>query len=93
MRINHDGESVLLWLSASDTSNWASRWPCSCLRGKRLFAAFDENGLYDVAVNGGRGEQDCPGDEFNAITADFIKTRLPKEHPCYFVTVGQFKQP
>lgn len=66
-----------LWLSANDTYNWAHKasaaWPCSFLSDKRLFAEFEPNGdLVELAVNGGKGDQDCPADEFNAIVEDFI---------------------
>ena len=93
MRITHDGNSVRLWLSANDTYGWAHKpgasWPCSFLAGKRLRADFDSNGLVDYAVNG-RYAEGMAADEFNAITSDFMRDRLPKEHPCYFVAVGQF---
>ena len=68
-----------LWLSPDDTYNWAHDasarcWPCSFLAGKPLFAEFDQNGdLIDMAIDYGRGDQDCPSDEFNAITSDFLK--------------------
>ena len=66
-----------LWLSAHDTYQWAHKagaaWPCSFLADKPLFAEFDSNSdLVDLAVNYGRGNQDCPSDEFNAITSDFL---------------------
>lgn len=74
----HDDGSKLLWLSADDTWYWANNpgalWPCSFLSGKRLFVKFDANGdLVDLIVNGGRGDQDCPSDELNAMTEDFLK--------------------
>jgi hypothetical protein len=56
-----------------------------------MFAQFDSDGLCDIAVNGGRGDQDVPGNEFNAITADYLRNRLPKDHPIHFVTIGQFE--
>jgi hypothetical protein len=38
-----------------------------------LFAAFERNGdLVDVSIDGGRGKQNVDGNEFNAITADFL---------------------
>jgi hypothetical protein len=69
-----------LWLSENDTYNWAHRdgasWPCSTLSGKRLFAEFDNHGnLVDMAINGGRGDQECDGHEFNAITNDAFAAR------------------
>ena len=69
---------VKLWLSANNTYDWANRagaaWPCSFLADKPLFAEFDSQGdLIDLAINYGQGDQDCPGDEFNAITDDFLR--------------------
>lgn len=76
MKIKKNGTTVQLWLSANDTYNWAERpgerWPCSRLSGKRLFAEFDDGDLIDYAVEGKTGV-DIPGDEFTAITDDFIK--------------------
>ena len=68
--------NVKLWLSTNDTYNWAHRagalWPCSFLSGKRLFAEFDCKGdLIDGTTNGKHG-CNCPSDEFNAITTDFL---------------------
>ncbi len=86
--------SVDLWLDDVDTFSWANKpsdsWPCSTLSGKHLYASFDRNGLNDLRIDG--MESDCPADEFNAITSDFLEKILPTTHPCYYVTVGQFKQ-
>lgn len=76
MRITKDGVTTKLWLSAKNTYNWAHKakalWPCSYLSGKRLFAEFDKQGdLIDVTING-NSDTDCPSDEFNAITTDFL---------------------
>lgn len=83
-------ESVAVWIDARETSDWARRWPCSTLRGKRVRAEFDTNGLLDYAVDGRMGE-DLDSHEFNALTSDFLARKLPTSHPCYFVTVGQFR--
>ncbi len=84
--------SVKVWISARETSAWAwrpgKRWPCSFLAGSRLFAEFDRNGLVDMQIDSGRGDQDCPADEFNALTSDFLRDKLPKTHPAYPVAVG-----
>lgn len=69
---------VKLWLSARDTYDWAhkagAQWPCSFLADRRVFVEFDGRGdLVDVAIDGGRGEQDCPADELNAIAADYLR--------------------
>ena len=86
---------IKLWLSANDTYEWAHRagawWPCSDLSGKRLFAEFDSNGLVDLAVNG--RDAQVTSEEFNAITSDFLRDKLPQDHPAWFVTVGQFTNP
>lgn len=58
------------------------RWPGSELSGKSLFAEFDKRGnLVEVAINGGRGEQDVSGSEFSAITSDFLRAKYGPEHP------------
>jgi len=31
--------------------------------------------------------------EFNAITSDFLREKLSKDHPLYHITVGQFDEP
>ena len=76
MRIEKSEQGTQLWLSANDTYNWAHKsgasWPCSVLSGHRLRAQFDkDNDLIDVTIDG--GSKDCPADEFNAITSDFLK--------------------
>ena len=94
MRFTDQGNGFCLWLSARDTADWARKpgaaWPCSWLSGRRLFVAFDSGGLVDLQVDGGKGDQDCPVDELNAIVADFAGKRLGEGHPCHFVAVGQF---
>ena len=81
-----------LWLSASDTWEWAHRsgahWPCSEVQGLDLYAEFDGNGdLVDLATNGrGSGgwsstHNSIPGDEFRAITSDFLRERYGPDHP------------
>ena len=96
-----DENSISVGLSKRDTYDWATaygdwigcgRWPCSTVSNKRLYADFDASGLVDVSFNSGRGEQDCDGNEFNAIISDFVKAsgKLTESHPCYFVVVEQF---
>lgn len=79
MRINKTDWSTQLWLSANDTYDWANKsggkWPCSVLSGHRLYAEFDkDNNLVDIRIDG-RIQRivNCPVDEFNAITSDFMK--------------------
>lgn len=78
MRTKRSSSGVKLWLSANDTWRWANRpnarWPGSTLSGRRLFAEFDSRGdLIDMAIDGGKGDQDCDGNEFHAITSDFLE--------------------
>jgi hypothetical protein len=91
VRVKIHDNSVTLWLSEKDTWDWAHRpgaaWPCSQLADRRLMACFDRHGLVDLAIDGGRGDQDVNADEFNAITSDFLRDVLPKDHPCYFICV------
>ena len=86
MRVQITTSGVNCWLSARDTCDWATRprasWPCSTLRDRRVFAAFDSNGLCDLSIDGGRGDQDCDGHEFNAIVADLVGPKVPADHPC-----------
>ena len=86
---------VSLKVSATETYDWAHRpgaiWPVSQLSGHRFAALFDANGLLDLTVDGRSDTGDVPADEFNAITSDFLRDRLPVDHPAYPVTVGQFK--
>ena len=95
MRLKDTGNAFTIWVSADDTYEWARRinnaWPCSELSGSRFVATFDTNGLLDLSVDG----KDAPGyfdaTEFNACVSDLAETRIPKDHPCYFVAIGQFK--
>ncbi len=79
MKIEKQDNTIKLWLSAQDTYQWANKpggkWPCSFIAGKRLFAEFNADGdLVDYAVNGKTSADiNLTGDEFNAITSDFIK--------------------
>ena len=75
MRIIKSEYGTKLWLSKNDTYGWSHKsgaaWPCSFLSDKSLFAEFDAGGdLIDLTINNGRGDQDCPSDELNAITED-----------------------
>ena len=92
MKVQISNGNIRLWLSADYTYDWAHKpgaiWPCSKLAGKRLFAEFNANGLVNYRVNG-TCSIDIPSDEFNAITSDSLRLKLPGEHPCYFVAVGQ----
>lgn len=94
LQINENG--FRLWLSATETAAWATepgkRWPCSELAGRRLFVAFDARGLSDLTVNGRRAPDDLSSAELNAIVADFVSPKLSREHPAFFVAIGQFER-
>lgn len=82
MRLKQTEHGTKLWLSANDTHAWATRpgasWPCSQLNNRRLFVEFDRRGdLVDISLGGGRGDQDCDANEFNALISD----HLPEGHP------------
>ena len=83
-RIQQTGNTTKLWLSAADTQAWANRpgagWPCSVAAGHSLFAEFDEGDLVDVKL-AGRADEDLPGDEFNALTSDFLRALSGPDHP------------
>lgn len=93
MRIKIHDTSVVLWASARDTYDWAHKtgaaWPCSTLSNHRFCAVFDDNGLMDFTLDG--NDFDVDSRELSAICADLVGQKLPKEHPCWFVVVGQFE--
>src|SRR5262245_7216944 len=100
MRMQVTDHGVTLWLSANDTYAWSrgehvklpgkGRWPCSELANRRVVASFDSHGVNDIFVSG--PDSDPSANEFNAITSDFLALKLPKDHPAYFVAVGQFER-
>jgi hypothetical protein len=94
MRIQDDGDSFALWVSADDTYNWANRinnaWPCSTLSGHRFACCFDRTGLVEFTLDG-KQFADVDANEFNACVSDLLTGKLPEDHPCYFVAIGQFK--
>ena len=96
MRLRDDGTGFVLWASADDTHHWARKpgaaWPCSTLSGHRFMAVFDTNGLLDLTVDGRDAPDDIDGHELSAIVADLAGEKLPKDHPCWFVAVGQFQE-
>lgn len=100
MRIADSGSAVTLWASARDTDDWARKpgaaWPCSTLAGHRFCATFDTNGLLDLTIDGRwPGEaahgDDVDGNELSAICADLLSEQIAKDHPVYFVAIGQFR--
>ena len=94
MRTNITPGQITLWLSKRDTYDWARRadaaWPCSTIAGKSLVAVFDQGGLVDITING-RAAGEIDGTEFNAITSDFLRAKVPEDHTLHFATVGQFQ--
>lgn len=96
MRLRDNGDSITVYISRKETGDWADgwygngSWPCSWLEGKRVAATYDTNGLLDLTVAGKEAPEDLPADELNACVAYFAKQKLPEDHPCYFVVVGQF---
>ena len=84
---------VTLWASAHDTYEWAHRardsWIGSELSGRRFAAMFDSAGLVELTVNGRDGVE-VPERELSCCCADLLRDRLPTDHPCYLVAVGQF---
>ena len=84
----HGDFGTKIWISATETDAWADgelhgsgRWPCSTLRGKRLFCEFDRQGdLVDFTLNG-RSDADCDGHEFNALASDFLRHKFGPDHP------------
>ena len=98
-KIKDSGEAFTIWISAVETADWAKglygngTWPCSLLADSRLRATFDIGGLLEYTVNGKDfgPRYEIGASEFNACVSDFARKLLAKEHPCYFVAVGQFK--
>jgi hypothetical protein len=85
MRAKHSEHGTTLWLSKTDTFEWAHRpgvgWPCSTIANRSLVAVFDKIGdLVELSFNGGRGDQDCDSHEFNAIVSDFLRERFGSDH-------------
>jgi hypothetical protein len=88
--------SVYIEASAYELRDWSTKpgssWPCSVLGSDEcdgISATFDTNGLIEISHP---GLCDLPADEFNAWSSDVLRDILPKDHPAYFVTVGQFEE-
>jgi hypothetical protein len=100
-KLTDSGDAIKVQISAANTHAWAmghfdtGSWPCSELAGRRLMAEFDTNGLLDYTINGVRATErsilNIGADELNACISYFVGLELPKDHPCYFVVVGQFE--
>lgn len=76
MRLKRLGNGYALNASARDTEEWATRlgdvWPCSTLRGHRLWVDVDENGLVDFTIDG-KGPGWIDGHELEAFVSDAIQ--------------------
>ena len=81
MRIMRQPENsgYTLWLSRSDTYDWAHRpgnsWPCSVLSDHRVVVCVDRNGLVDRAIDG-KTDMDCDNAELMAIVSDNLPEDL-----------------
>jgi hypothetical protein len=88
MKIRRDHSGYAMWLSARDTSKWATRpnnkWPCSNLTGNRLRLYVDSNGLRIVYMNN-EYVTDVTFDmnEFCSLVADHLPADLQKYWPCW----------
>ena len=80
MRTKDTGDGYTMWLSARDTYDWAHKtgavWPCSQLSDRRVVVCVDDNGLCDISIDGGRGEQDVDGNELDAIVSDHLPQKF-----------------
>lgn len=84
-RVRVSACGVTVTVSAAETAEWARRWPCATLRGRRVSAEFDSGGLVDLAIDGHAAKDDIDGCEFDAIIADVVtawRHRIPDGHPC-----------
>ena len=77
MRTKRDETTFKVWLSARETADWATSWPCSTIGGHRLFAEFQRGDLVDLALDGCLA--DCDAHELNAIIEDFCGSARPGE--------------
>lgn len=83
-RFQRTDSGTRVWLSASDTYNWATRpgaaWPCSQCRGLPIYAEFDSRGdLVDFRLNGKDADMDAT--ELSAICSDFLRSKFGADHP------------
>jgi hypothetical protein len=95
LNIKINQNTVVLEVTKNETVNWATEknWICSKIAGHDLKAVFDQNGVYELAIDGnviGGDELHIDEQEFNSFACDHLHDRIPLNHPCYFVAVGQF---
>jgi len=72
--------SLVVWLSARDTYDWAHRaggnWPCSTTSGHRLVVGIASNGdIQDFAIDGKDGNVDSH--ELDCLLRDFGVRAVP----------------
>lgn len=59
-----------IWISQNEVDDWSTKWPCSTLRGHKLFVHLEKNrDLTDFTLNGKC--IDCDANELNALLSDF----------------------
>ena len=85
MKLTPTPSGYTLRLSAQETWDWAigHGWPGSMLSGRRVRLEVDSNGLCDLAIDGGRGDQDCPSEELNALVSDHLPAAFRHLWPCW----------
>ena len=81
MKTTQNGTEVKIWLTAEETSAWATKpgnqwWPCSTLAGHKLFACFKDGDLVEIEVGDGE-DLEINGPEFNAMIEDFFGSVNP----------------
>ena len=93
MRAKITPSSVTVWLSASDTQDWADGYaPATCsrkgstLEGLPVAVTFDASGMADFRIDGRMDDWDSA--ELGAIVADYLRSAIAPDHPLYMVTVG-----
>ncbi len=76
-RLTRLGNGYALYLSKRNVEDWATRpgsvWPCSTLRGHRLYVGVDSNGLVDLTIDGKDATEWIDGHELDAIVGDAIR--------------------
>lgn len=93
-----DMEGVTIEATGAQLYAWANRpgcfWPCSELAPlDSIRVAFDSDGLLEIACQlDGKDDaaEDLTSDELNAWSSDVLRGVLSRDHPAWFVTVGQF---
>jgi len=74
MTITRHSSGYSMRLTANDTRQWASHWPCSTVAGKRVTVWVDSNGLCDIEVKG--ASQPLDGHELQSLVSDNLPQDL-----------------